>query len=449
MVKKTDGIAYLPQIKEQEKLVLTQLYLSEGEYFSIIDRKGITGEHFHLVAHRDLFTALKKVYDTYDVISIASIRDFFSNDEAKAETVINTLQDLQHKVTNNQVSEAVFETYLDNLVANRFRQQLVEYANKYLIDELVIKRTDAKIDELLDSALRHLAKLGLNLTTSARSTQDIVIDLINHLQDRFISNKQFFFTTGITPLDDLTQGFNNAELNIIAARPSQGKTALAVQMTHYLQTHFKTPTGFISYEQPEADIMIRFASHSTLKSFYELTRDKKTCYENFIAEMDKIFPPDLQLYFIPPAESLKLLLLSIQRAMELHNLKVIIIDYLQLMSYDNNRHNETRNAELSKITRELKQFALKYKTCIILLSQLNRNIDNREGDKAKPRLSDLRDSGAIEQDADKVLFIHRPDATKPKDLPYDDATFILAKNRNGAVGEVSCRFNRRLMRFEN
>lgn len=440
----------IPEATQQEKLVLIQLYLSEGQYFSIAERKGITSDHFAISQHKELFMTLRQIYGVYDILSMQVILDYYSNNTDKATQIQNVLRQLQEKVINRQVSESMFEKYLDNLISNTFRRKLFDFAETYIKQDLILKRLEAKPDELLDSAIKHLLSISKNISTDACSISDLALPLIDTLQERFKnSNKKYFFTTGIAKLDDLTEGFNSSELNIVAARPSQGKTALMIQMAYHLHTLYKTPIGIVSYEQTAQDLMIRYACHASNCSFSELTRDKKICYEQLISKIDNIYPADSKLYFIPSAESAKLLMLALHRAVEKYDLRIVMIDYLQLMNYDNRYAAESRSNELAKITRELKKFAINYKVCVILLSQLNRNIDNREGDQAKPRLSDLRDSGAIEQDADKVLFIHRPDALKTTHSQNDNATLILAKNRNGAVGEVKCVFNRRLMRFQN
>ena len=243
--------------------------------------------------------------------------------------------------------------------------------------------------------------------------------------------------TGFHKLDALTSGWQNSDLIIIAARPAMGKTAFVLSMAKNMAVNYNTPVAVFSLEMSNLQLVNRMISN--------------VCE----IEGSKIKLLNGAPLYIDDTPSLSVLELrtKARRLVREHNIRCIIIDYLQLMNASGMKFG-SREQEVSMISRSLKQLAKELNIPIIALSQLNRSVESRTTDK-RPQLSDLRESGAIEQDADMVCFIHRPEyyAHSGQNAAGEDirgvAEFIVAKHRSGAVDDVKMRFRASFARFEN
>lgn len=259
--------------------------------------------------------------------------------------------------------------------------------------------------------------------------------------------------SGFTELDKVTFGWKNGELIVISARPAMGKTAFGLSMARNIAVHNKIPVAFFSLEMSTVQFMHRFLSNiSGVETSQTRLHNKNE--QALLDNAEKIIEDAPVFLDDTPSLSVNELRTKAFRLVREYQIKLIIIDYLQLMNASGMTYSN-REEEISIITRSIKALAMELNIPIIALSSLNRSVENREGIEGKrPQLSDLRESGAIEQNADMVCFIHRPEYYKIyQDEKGNDlrgmAEIIVAKNRNGRTGDVRLRFFGDIARFEN
>jgi replicative DNA helicase len=261
-------------------------------------------------------------------------------------------------------------------------------------------------------------------------------------------------TSGFYKLDDMTSGWQNSDLIIVAARPAMGKTAFALSMAKNMAVDNGIPVALFSLEMSNVQLVNRLIVNTCdipgnkIKSGQLDPNDWKRLDARIKLLMGAPMYVD-----DTPSLSVFELRTKARRLVREHGIKMIMIDYLQLMNASGTKFG-SRQEEVSTISRSLKGLAKELNIPIIALSQLNRGVEQRDGEGKKPQLSDLRESGAIEQDADMVLFIHRPEYYRiyqdgnGNDL-HGMAQIIIAKHRNGAVGDVMLRFKSEMARFMN
>jgi len=261
--------------------------------------------------------------------------------------------------------------------------------------------------------------------------------------------------SGYTKLDKMTSGWQKSDLIIIAARPAMGKTAFVLSMAKNIAVNFRNPVALFSLEMSNVQLVNRLISNVCEIPSEKIKSGQLAAYEWQQLDYKLKDLLDAPLYVDDtPSLSVFELRTKARRLVREHGVRIIIIDYLQLMNASGMSFG-SRQEEVSTISRSLKGLAKELNIPIIALSQLNRGVESREGiDGKRPQLSDLRESGAIEQDADMVCFIHRPEYykifqdEKGNDL-HGMAEIIIAKHRNGAVGDVLLRFRGEFARFQN
>ena len=262
--------------------------------------------------------------------------------------------------------------------------------------------------------------------------------------------------SGFNKLDNITSGWQNSDLIIIAARPGMGKTAFALSMARNIAVDHEIPVGIFSLEMSSVQLITRLISSET-----ELPSEKLRKGDIQDHEWDqlhsKISGLEKAKLYIDDTPSLSVfdLRAKCRRLKSKYNIGVILVDYLQLMTSGVDKKSGNREQEISTISRSLKSIAKELDIPIIALSQLNRSVETRGGSK-RPLLADLRESGAIEQDADIVSFIYRPEYYNQEvwDDGSDDPTegqaeIIIAKHRNGGLDNIRLKFVARLAKFEN
>lgn len=258
--------------------------------------------------------------------------------------------------------------------------------------------------------------------------------------------------SGFTELDKITFGWKKGELIVIGGRPAMGKTALAISLVRNIAILNRTPIAYFSLEMSTVQFMNRFLSNvGSVEINHTESYTKKE--QTLLDDADKIIEDAPIFLDDAPALSVQELRTKASRLVREHQVKLIIIDYLQLMNASGMSYSN-REEEVSVITRSLKALAMELNIPIIALSQLNRR-ENCEGiDGKRPQLSDLRESRTIEQDADMICFIHRPEYyrifqdEKGNDL-HGMAEIIVAKNRNGKMGDTLLKFSSQIARFDN
>jgi len=252
-------------------------------------------------------------------------------------------------------------------------------------------------------------------------------------------------SSGYPDLDEVTAGFQNSEMIIIAARPSVGKTAFALNLIRNIAVDEKSTVLFCSLEQSRVEIVERLlCSHARVdaqklrKGLMNAEDMERLIAASGIMRNAKIFIDD------SPGQGMLRIAANARRLKLRNDLKMVVIDYLQLIEPENRR--DPRQEQVAQISRRLKGLARELSIPVIALAQVNRSSEDRQDHK--PRLSDLRESGSIEQDADTVILLHRPERFEPGQ--HEGLTeVIIGKQRNGPVGEITLTFNKNMMRFEN
>ncbi|MCI0363263.1 MAG: replicative DNA helicase, partial [Phycisphaerales bacterium] len=276
-------------------------------------------------------------------------------------------------------------------------------------------------------------------------------DALNEAYDRIDSRKGKDLSelsgipTGFVDLDNLTAGFQNNELIIIAARPSVGKTAFALNILRHIGVEEQMPAFFVSLEQARIELAERMLccqakvdSHRLRKGQLSTDDMDRLIAGGDILRQAQIFIDD------SPGQNMLRIAANARRLKLRHDIRIVIIDYLQLIDPDNRK--DSRQEQVAAISRRLKFLARELKIPVIALAQVNRSSEDRQDHR--PRLSDLRESGAIEQDADTVFLLHRPEYHEPGQHE-GVVEVIVGKQRNGPTGEVTLMYIKQFMRFEN
>jgi replicative DNA helicase len=253
--------------------------------------------------------------------------------------------------------------------------------------------------------------------------------------------------SGLLDLDDMTGGFHPGQLIVLAARPSMGKTALALNIAEHAGIDLKVPVLFVSLEMGRLEIGDRLLCSRSRVDGHKLRTGISLGHQE-LTQLGKAYnelTTDSTMFIDDtPTRNMLQIIASARRMRRRNNIGLVLVDYIQLVDSEDSR--DSRQEQIAKISRRLKGMARALNIPVIALSQLNRAVEARE-DK-RPRMADLRESGAIEQDADIVLLLHRPDYYEPNDQP-GIAELNVAKNRNGATGNFRLAFIKKITRFEN
>ncbi len=286
------------------------------------------------------------------------------------------------------------------------------------------------------------------------------MDYVEIIHERHEKGANVFgVPSGYDQLDDLTGGFQKSELIILAGRPSMGKTALALNFARNAAVDHGRNIGIFSIEMSNRELALRFICLESKVDISNLKtgRIKDEDWEKIMRTTPKLMSPSSKVnIFIDDSSPLSMLELraKARRMKAIHNIDMVIVDYLQLMDVTSSRRIENRYIEIGLITRGLKQLSKELDIPVLALSQLSRKVEERAGKEKRPQLSDLRESGSIEQDADVVIFINRPELYMSKDdVKYNDfyglAEVIIGKQRNGPIGEAKLTFRHNYAKFEN
>jgi replicative DNA helicase len=335
---------------------------------------------------------------------------------------------------------------------------------KYLLRKLIatcsgvvgkVYDYEGEVEALLDEVEKEILRVNESRAqTGLLPINTLVHDAIATIENYFGRQGQLGgMATGFVDLDKMTDGFHGGEMIIIAARPSMGKTSLAMNIAEHVAMELKLPVGVFSLEMSAASLILRMMC--------SLARvNLRSIREGFMSESD--FPKltnaagrlSASKLFIDDTAGLSILQLRARarRMAQQHGIKLFVIDYLQLLNSTARRAQENRQQEIADISSGIKALAKELNVPIIVLSQLNREL---EKDKSrKPRLSDLRESGSIEQDADLVGLLYKPNAGDDEDAAAAEendgipVNFLIAKQRNGPTGDVHLTFLKPYTRFE-
>lgn len=448
--KESNANEQIPQAIELEKAVLGTLMIENNAYWSICDI--LHPNIFYDCCHRSIYTAMKRLREQDSQIDSLLVQEQLKR--------MNELEKVGGKqYINELIKKAVPISkieYYAHIIQQKYKsRQLITLAS-----QIEIKANDeaTDIDEYISLVKQELTKIASS-TSNKGSTQinPLIEEVYRSIQKAAVkADGVSGLKTGFTKLDKMTSGWQNGELITIGARPAMGKTAFIISMLKNMAVEFKTPVALFSLEMSSSQVMNRLISNLCEVPSENLKSGQLAAYEwqqLDYAIRDLVDSP----IYIDDSSILKIddFCEKAYQYVKEYGVKLIAIDYIQLL-YNKIRYTENnRYLELNYFTRRLKSLARELDIPIILVSQLNRGAENREGIEGKrPQLTDLRDSGTICDDSDLVIFIHRPEYYK---IYQDDrgndlrgmAEIIIAKNRNGALGDVLLRFKGEFMRFSN
>lgn len=436
-----------PQAVDLEEVVLGALMLEKEAVNAVIDI--LTPEVFYKEAHQLIFAAIKDLFTKSEPIDILTVTNHL-----KSTNDLDAVGGAYYisQLTNRVVSSANIEYHSRIILQKHIQRQLIQISSETIKDAY---EDTADVFDLLDNAENKLFQISENnLRRNYDQMPDLVKLAIEDIEKAKNSGSQLRgVPSGYTELDRITQGWQKSDLIILAARPSMGKTAFALNMARNAAVDFNKPIAFFSLEMSSVQLVTRLISSETSLTADKLRTGRLEEYE-WQQLNTKVTPLINAKIFIDDTPQLSVfdLRAKCRRLKQQHDIQMIFIDYLQLMTAKTEK-NGNREQEISNISRSLKSLAKELNIPVLALSQLSRSVETRPGSK-KPILSDLRESGAIEQDADMVLFIYRPEyyglsededhsSTKGK------AVVSIAKHRNGKLGDVELRFVGQYARFED
>ena len=439
-----------PQDLQIEEAVLGALMLEKDAYSVVSDI--LKPESFYDNANQKIYSAIVSLGAKQRPIDMLTVTEQLRAD--------GTLDDaggpLRISELTGRVSSAANIEFHARIVAQKYiARELIHFSS--MVQQ---KAFDESIDvyDLMQEAEGGLFEISKNtLKRDVVQIDPIISEALKKIQEASNSESGLSgLQTGFHDLDKKTSGWQNSDLVIIAARPAMGKTAFVLSMAKNMAVDFSTPVAMFSLEMSNLQLVNRLISNVC-----ELESEKIKSGQLSQPEWDNLMARTKRLYSAPlyvddtPSLSVFELRTKARRLVREHGVKIIIIDYLQLMNASGMKFG-SREQEVSTISRSLKGLAKELNIPIIALSQLNRSVETRDDKHGKrPQLSDLRESGAIEQDADIVCFIHRPEyyTRSSEDAEGKDirglAEFIIAKHRSGSVGDVKMRFRGQFARFEN
>lgn len=437
-----------PQDKDLEEAVLGAIMLEKDAYTIVCDI--LHPESFYEPAHQKIYQAIQSL--------------------GAAQRPIDMLTVMEQLRLNGTLEEVGGPAFIAELTSRVASSANVEYharivAQKYLARELITfaSNIEAKaydetndVDDLMQEAEGKLFEISQRNVKKDFTQVDplikMAIEQIEAAANR--ASGMSGLESGFHDLDKITSGWQRSDLIIIAARPAMGKTAFVLSMAKNMAVNYNIPVAVFSLEMSNLQLVNRL-----ICNICELESEKIKSGRLDSREWDQLMARIKHLYsaplYIDDTGSLSIFELrtKARRLVREHNVQFIIIDYLQLMNASGMKFG-SREQEVSMISRSLKQLAKELNIPIVALSQLNRSVESRTDGK-RPQLSDLRESGAIEQDADIVCFIHRPEYYIKSDTDAEGndirnlAQFIIAKHRNGQVTDVRMRFRGQYTRFEN
>ena len=399
----------------------------------------INKDSFYKTAHKCIFEVVLNLYDKKGTVDLVILKD-----ELKKRSLLEKVVSIEYLM---ELEESVPITSNVEYYANIVREKAIK---RDLIEGTMKIQQEAysdslEADDLLDSAEKAIFDITQRKFSSpTKRMYDIVRDTFDHIENLHEREGRLTgLSTGFHDLDDMTSGLQNSELIILAARPSMGKTSLALNIAEYVGAVEKIPTVIFSMEM-SAQQLVQNMLCSKAKIDAHLMRTGKLD-DNQWSKLP-VASGDLSeaAIFIDDTPGLSILELRAKaRRLKLqHDISLIIIDYMQLMEA---KSAESRQQEISSISRGLKALARELDVPVISVSQLNRSVETREGHR--PRMSDLRESGSIEQDADVIVLIHREDYYDQSKNP-GKVELNIAKQRNGPTGTVNLTFRRNILRFE-
>lgn len=437
-----------PQAVDIEKAVLGALMLDRNALTAVIDI--LHPDVFYKDAHQKIFESIQSLFAKSEPIDILTVTN-----ELKSNGNLDIIGGPYYitQLTQGVASAANIEYHARILLQKFIQRELIRISGEVIRDAY---EDTTDVFELMDKAEQDLFSVSENnFRRSHASMQSLVKEAIDEIEKAKESDSHIRgIPSGFDNLDQLTSGWQKSDLVVLAARPGMGKTAFVLSMARNTAVDFQRPLAVFSLEMSAVQLVTRLISSESQIAGDRLRQGNLKDYEwdHLQAKIQGLLEAPI---FIDdtPALSVFELRAKCRRLKEQHDIQMVIIDYIQLMSTGVENKNGNREQEISTISRSLKSLAKELSVPVIVLSQLNRSVETRGGTK-RPQLSDLRESGAIEQDADMVMFIYRPEYYGIEQDEHGFSTkgwaqLIVAKHRNGALKDINLRFKADYARFEN
>jgi replicative DNA helicase len=440
----------LPQSPEAELGVLSSYLLSPREVGGICAEKRLTAKHFHVPAHATIFAVVEEMWTNnlpIEFITLTqTLRDRQQLDQIGGPAFITNLFTYLPTAAN-------VGYYLDAVIEKQTLREIIRVCTEFAsrgYDE------PGSVQTLLDEVETRIFEITKGQIQETKfNMRSVVMEAITSIQD--LLERQGGITglpTGIPALDKMTDGLHGSEMIVIAARPSMGKTALAMNIAEHIALECKKAVAVFSLEMSSQQLVQRLLCSRARVNLQKL-RDGFLHDRDFPALTSAGSILSESKMFIDDTAGLSILELraKARRLKSQHDIQAIFIDYIQLLRSTTRRAQDNRQLEIAEISNGIKALAKELNIPIVVLAQLNRNPESRTGDsKGRPRLSDLRESGSIEQDADLVGLLVREEYYADNDEERKEssgkATLIIAKQRNGPVGDVPLTFLKEFTRFE-
>lgn len=434
-----------PQAVDYEEAVLGAIMVEKDALTEVIDI--LKPESFYKDAHQKIYGAIQGLFQKSEPIDLLTVKTAL---EKEGHLSIVGGPAYLAQLTNRIASAANIEEHARIIAQKYIQRELIRISSEIIRDSF---DETSDVFDILDAAEQKLFQVAQG---NIRKSHDTMASLIMQAKDQIKKAGESGdgingIPSGFTRLDKLTSGFKGSELLILAARPAMGKTALVLSMARNMVLDFKIPVAIFSLEMSSLQMVMRMVSNESGLEQEKLKKGNLAQHEweQLNAKVSALAEAPLYIDDTPGLSVFELRAKA-RRLKAQHDIQMIIIDYLQLMNAGG-KDGGNRQEEISIISRSLKIIAKELSVPVIALSQLSRAVETRGGDK-RPQLSDLRESGAIEQDADMVMFIYRPEYYDITEDAEGNSTIglteiIVAKHRNGALENVPLRFQGRYGRF--
>lgn len=431
-----------PQSIEAEQAVIGSLLVNSDSLTKVVD--AIQAEHFYRKSHQLIFAAIIDLFEKSEPIDLVTVSAFLK-DQGKLDIVGGRqyLTDLALSIATT----ANVEYYAKLVKEKSLLRNLIKAGTE--IVQTCYDEVDA--DQAVDKAERLVFGIAQRRDMGALvPIKEIVNDSFAKIEQRYEQRDSLSgLSTGFYDLDDMTSGWQRSDLVIVAARPSMGKTAFTLNLAQHAAVECNSPVAVFSLEMSKEQLVQRLLCSEAKIDANKLRTGflQSNDWTALANAMGRLGEAPLYIDDSPVVGVLDIRAKCRRLKSEQKDLGLIIIDYIQLMAGKGGKNSDNRVQEVSEISRGLKTLARELHVPVIALSQLSRAVESRQN--KRPMLSDLRESGSIEQDADIVMFIYRDDYYNPESEQRGEAEIIIAKQRNGPVGTVELLYQASITRFLN
>jgi replicative DNA helicase len=429
-----------PHSREAERSVLGSMLRDNAVIGDVVQI--LREQHFYTDAHQKIFRGIVSLYDKghpADLVTLAEwLKDQKFIEDVGGYAYLAELWDAAPTAANAE--------YYAHIVRDKGVIRSLIHASTEILRDAYDQAQAA--DELLEGAERKILDIAqMGITGQTITLKDALREAYERIDQRAgrEHTEVSGLPTGFVDLDAITAGLQNSELIVIAARPSVGKTSMALNLVRHIVVEAGHPVFFVSLEQSRIELaerllccQARVDSHKLRKGHLSADDMQKLIEAGDLLRQARLFIDD------SPGQGMLRIAANARRLKLRHGIKLVVIDYLQLIEPDNRK--DSRQEQVANVSRRLKFLARELAIPVVALAQVNRSSEDRQDHR--PRLSDLRESGAIEQDSDTVLLLHRPELYEPGQ--HEGIVEVLvAKQRNGPTGEVTLTYVKQFMRFEN